>query len=206
MQPSSFLLASFLVVLSVTSGASAQNCSAQGKNVTATGFVMDNYCIDLGKLMDNPTVKTLEGPEVHSIHCLVDLKPCVDSLYTLLAPPENGSKLYTVKYQLGAAGSALAKNYAENARLLGGKKGFTATVTGVDDGTPELKCVELSKTVEVDGKPLTLSSVSPVPSTAAPDATTVATPTTTAQPTPSSVNHLVLSGVAAAVGIVAFTV
>ncbi|RHY93385.1 hypothetical protein DYB35_013357, partial [Aphanomyces astaci] len=86
------------------------------------------------------------------------------------------------------------------------KKGFTATVTGVDDGTPELKCVELSKTVEVDGKPLTLSSVSPVASTAAPDATTVATPTTTAQPTPSSVNHLVLSGVAAAVGIVALTV
>ncbi|RHY35889.1 hypothetical protein DYB34_014171, partial [Aphanomyces astaci] len=74
MQPSSFLLASFLVVMSVTSGTSAQNCSAQGKNVTATGFVMDNYCIDLGNLMDNPTVKTLEGPEVHSIHCLVDLK------------------------------------------------------------------------------------------------------------------------------------
>ncbi|RHX99429.1 hypothetical protein DYB36_013816 [Aphanomyces astaci] len=171
MQTSSFLLASFLVVLSVTSGAFAQTCSAEGKTVTATGFVMDNYCIDLGNLMDNPTVKTLEGPEVHSIHCLVDLEPCVDSLYTLLAPPENGSNLYTVKYQLGVAGSALAKDYAENARLLGGEKGFSATVTGVDDGTPELKCVTLSNTVVVDGKPLTLSSVSPDPSTAAPSTT-----------------------------------
>ncbi|RHY80103.1 hypothetical protein DYB31_012277 [Aphanomyces astaci] len=200
MQPSSFLLATFLLLLSMTTGASAQTCSAEGKTVTATGFIMDNLCIDLVNLMDNPTVKTLEGPEVHSIHCLVDVKSCVDSLYTLLAPPENGSNLYTVKYQLGVAGSALAKNYAENARLLGGEKGFGATVTGVDDGTPELKCVTLSNTVVVDGKPLTLSlsSMFPVPSTAAPDATTVATPTTTAQ---SSVSPLSMSGVSVIVGV-----
>ncbi|RHY45516.1 hypothetical protein DYB38_011078 [Aphanomyces astaci] len=165
MQPSSFLLATFLLLLSMATGASAQTCSAEGKTVTATGFIMDNLCIDTVNLMDNPTVKTLEGPDEHSIHCLVDVKSCVDSLYTLLAPPENGSNLYTVKYQLGVAGSALAKNYAENARLLGGKKGFGATVTGVDDGTNELKCVTLSNTVVVDGKQLTLSSAPPAPTT-----------------------------------------
>ncbi|RQM21520.1 hypothetical protein B5M09_013522, partial [Aphanomyces astaci] len=76
----------------------------------------------------------------------------------------------------------------------------TATVTGVDDGTPELKCVELSKTVEVDGKPLTLSSVSPVAYTAAPDANT---PTTAH----SSVSPLSMSVVSIVVGVmtVAFT-
>ncbi|RHZ11940.1 hypothetical protein DYB37_013974 [Aphanomyces astaci] len=186
MQPSSFLLATFLLLLSMATGASAQTCSAEGKTVTATGFIMDNLCIDTVNLMDNPTVKTLEGPDEHSIHCLVDVKSCVDSLYTLLAPPENGSNLYTVKYQLGVAGSALAKNYAENARLLGGKKGFGATVTGVDDGTNELKCVTLSNTVVVDGKQLTLSSAPPAPSTSAASCTTAA-PTTTAAPNTTAV-------------------
>jgi hypothetical protein len=32
------------------------------------GFIMDTICIDLGYLLDNPSVRTLENPGVHSFH------------------------------------------------------------------------------------------------------------------------------------------
>jgi hypothetical protein len=32
---------------------------------------MDNLCIDLGTLLDRPDIKTLEGPEQHSLHWYV---------------------------------------------------------------------------------------------------------------------------------------
>jgi hypothetical protein len=32
------------------------------------GFIMDTICIDLGTLLDNPSVRTLENPGVHSFH------------------------------------------------------------------------------------------------------------------------------------------
>ncbi|RHY25562.1 hypothetical protein DYB32_008235 [Aphanomyces invadans] len=137
-----------------------------------------------GNLVDNPSVITLKGPDVHTIHCLIDLTPCVESKYTLLAPPANGSDLYSVKYQLGDAGSALARAAARGARSLGGKTGFSVTVTGIDDGTPELKCVDISKTVIADGKTLTLAAI----------------------PASTGVSSLALPSVVAAVGavIVAF--
>ncbi|ETV92852.1 hypothetical protein H310_13043 [Aphanomyces invadans] len=138
----------------------AQACTARGENVTVSGFVMDNLCISLGTLLDNPTVLTLKGPDVHSIHCLVDVRSCVASKYAILAPPANGSDLYSVKYQLGQDGSTTAKAYAEAARALGGKQGFSVTVTGIDDGTNELQCVTVSRNVVVDGKALSLPATS----------------------------------------------
>ncbi|ETW02875.1 hypothetical protein H310_05347 [Aphanomyces invadans] len=174
----------FLALVSMASTAAAQACTATGTNVTVSGFVMDNFCIQRGNLVDNPSVITLKGPDVHTIHCLIDLTPCVESKYTLLAPPANGSDLYSVKYQLGDAGSALARAAARGARSLGGKTGFSVTVTGIDDGTPELKCVDISKTVIADGKTLTLAAI----------------------PASTGVSSLALPSVVAAVGavIVAF--
>lgn len=34
---------------------------------------MDQYCINLGYLLDNPSVITLENPAAHSIHWYVSL-------------------------------------------------------------------------------------------------------------------------------------
>ena len=40
--------------------------------------------------MDRPSVKTLENPEEHSVHCLVDVGPCVGSAFHILEdnPPD----------------------------------------------------------------------------------------------------------------------
>jgi hypothetical protein len=32
------------------------------------GLIMDQFCIDLGFLLDNPSVQTLVNPVVHSVH------------------------------------------------------------------------------------------------------------------------------------------
>ena len=39
--------------------------AAVGDKMAVEGYVMDQYCLDLGVLMDNPTVRSLEGPDVH---------------------------------------------------------------------------------------------------------------------------------------------
>jgi hypothetical protein len=39
---------------------------------------MDNFCIDLGTLLDKPSVKTLVGPEQHSVHWYVPLLRSMD--------------------------------------------------------------------------------------------------------------------------------
>ena len=37
------------------------------------GFIMDDYCITDGFLLDNPSVFTLEEPEKHSVHWYVHI-------------------------------------------------------------------------------------------------------------------------------------
>jgi hypothetical protein len=102
---------------------------------------MDQLCIDRGTLLDNPSVKTLENPELHTIHCLIDIKRCIDSGFTILKPPSTPGGLYSVQYQLGKEGTQLAIKAMEQARANGVKSGFSMNVTGIDDGTPELKCI-----------------------------------------------------------------
>ena len=50
------------------------------------GFVMDLFCINNKNLFDNPRLLTLENPENHTVHCLVDLDFCVNSGYNILLP------------------------------------------------------------------------------------------------------------------------
>ena len=47
---------------------------------------MDRYCINRETLLDNAQLKTLLTPELHSVHCLVDVGVCRDSGYEILAP------------------------------------------------------------------------------------------------------------------------
>ncbi|OQR90257.1 hypothetical protein ACHHYP_05671 [Achlya hypogyna] len=177
-------------------------CNVTGQNVTVSGYIMDNFCITQGFMVDNPTTPTLVHPEVHSIHCLVDLTACTDSGFALLAPPSGPGANYTVKYQLGSAGTTLAIKYGMAARNYG-KRGFNATLTGIDDGTPELKCVSISSKVMVDAKSVTLSTAdlanaSPMPMTMPTTATTAPTKSTS-----GVVSRNVATGVLAA--IVVFT-
>ncbi|KDO29529.1 hypothetical protein SPRG_05485 [Saprolegnia parasitica CBS 223.65] len=139
--------------------ATAMGCNATGKTVSVTGFIMDNLCIDRGTLLDKPQVKTLVNPELHSIHCLADVKACVSSKYTVLSPPTgNASNLYSVAYQLDAGTTEKLQALAEAARKQGGNQGFAATLTGIDDGSKTLQCASIDPTVTVDGKTMTVTS------------------------------------------------
>jgi hypothetical protein len=45
--------------------------------VSAEGYIMDETCIVLETLIDNPSVRTLENPGVHSLHWYVEAgRPC----------------------------------------------------------------------------------------------------------------------------------
>ena len=35
--------------------------------LSVEGYIMDQYCIDLGVLLDNQAIKTLENPGAHSL-------------------------------------------------------------------------------------------------------------------------------------------
>ena len=59
---------------------------SETKNVCIVGYIMDKLCIDKGNLVDNPSLKTLDAgsPQAHSLHCMFDVKDCVDNGYTVL--------------------------------------------------------------------------------------------------------------------------
>lgn len=63
---------------------------------------MDSFCIDRGTLLDKPSVITLEKPERHSVHCLVDVRSCVNSDFEVLLDPliEEGETLYARGWRL----------------------------------------------------------------------------------------------------------
>ena len=67
-----------------------------GDVICVEGYVMDYFCIANVVLLDNPGVKTLNGPDQHSVHCLVDVSVCVDSSFEILTDPEepDGSGIY----------------------------------------------------------------------------------------------------------------
>ncbi|KAJ3416142.1 hypothetical protein HDV05_002787 [Chytridiales sp. JEL 0842] len=135
------LLSIFLPSTLAQSGA----CTATGTTVNVGGYIMDNLCIDLGTLLDNPSVKTLQNPQEHTIHCLIDVKSCVNSGYAILEKipdaPADAEVQYRVKYQLGQEGTQTLITLLGEARTNGVQAGYLANLTGVDDGSGTLKCV-----------------------------------------------------------------
>ncbi|KAJ3380847.1 hypothetical protein HDU92_005746 [Lobulomyces angularis] len=139
----------FALIVFLTKFVTSQ-CSATGKNVTVFGYIMDNFCIERGNLFDNPSVKTLENPSVHSIHCLVEVPQCVSSLYSILAESKNATSKYVVSFKFGEDATNLLKNSAIS-HGTDDVKGYQANVTGVDDGTGELKCVKILNSLSSAG-------------------------------------------------------
>jgi hypothetical protein len=81
--------------------------------VCLTGYIMDRFCLKRGTLMDAPTARSLSRPDLHSLHCLLDIKDCRASGYEVLADPENGAgpkdgeERYTRAFALDWAGNAM---------------------------------------------------------------------------------------------------
>ena len=81
-----------------------QRSAAEIKEVCLTAYVMDTYCIDRTTLLDNPSINTLEGPDKHSIHCLVDVARCYDSGFELLSDPKEGETMHVRAFKLDETG------------------------------------------------------------------------------------------------------
>mmetsp|Transcript_36208 Transcript_36208/g.71192 ORF Transcript_36208/g.71192 Transcript_36208/m.71192 type:complete len:344 (-) Transcript_36208:228-1259(-) len=100
-------------------------CSAQ-VNVCMKGYVLDKYCIDRGTLLDMPSVKSLEGPEKHTIHCLVDVPRCYLSGFELLQDKQAGSTTHCRAFQLDRAIDTQVIQLARSK----GRPGGCSTCTG----------------------------------------------------------------------------
>jgi hypothetical protein len=138
-----FLLSKATVVVAQQSGVQV------GDTVTAEGFIMDYFCIFDEVLLDNPSVRTLEEPDQHSVHCLVDISVCRESAYEILGDPVDGETLYTRDLRVDEAGKMMLIDAAREVGICSTctgagtqRQGFRASVTGVvtalgtADGTP----------------------------------------------------------------------
>ena len=107
------------------------------KEVCVVGYIMDTFCIERGTLLDNPSLTTLEHPDKHTVHCLVDVPRCYESGFEVLALPSKSDTIYCRALKLDAAGNSAALKLARDTGAAGGgcstckgtkgslKKGFT---------------------------------------------------------------------------------
>mmetsp|Transcript_8859 Transcript_8859/g.21151 ORF Transcript_8859/g.21151 Transcript_8859/m.21151 type:complete len:298 (+) Transcript_8859:69-962(+) len=61
-----------------------------GDQLCIQGFVMDYFCIQNVNMIDNGLV-TLEQPDRHTVHCLVDVGICLDSAFEVLVESSSSS-------------------------------------------------------------------------------------------------------------------
>ena len=104
-----------------------------------SSLVHSTFCIELGTLLDKPTLRSLANPDKHSIHCVVDVPECVASGYQVLFKP-NGYKQgddYIQDVKLDSAGNDLVVAAARKAGVCGTcagtgtqVQGYSATVIG----------------------------------------------------------------------------
>jgi hypothetical protein len=67
---------------------------------------MDFFCINRGTLLDMNTVVTLDEPEKHTVHCLVDISVCRNQGYEVLAEAAEGAEHnYCRAYSIGQQGA-----------------------------------------------------------------------------------------------------
>ena len=107
-------------------------------------FVMDLYCINRGTLLDAPSVVTLQNPEKHSVHCLVDVNVCVNGGYNILLPnPKFGQgsePKFVHALTLDKTGNALVVKFPR-------ENGVCSTCTGSGNITAGLRFTYIGKVI-----------------------------------------------------------
>lgn len=101
-----------------------------GDEVCITGYIVDNFCIELGNFLDNPSVRTLEHPEEHSFHCLLDVESCRDGGYQVLGEKNENTGLHCLGYRLNNTDAVVAAGQSF------GQNGYCTSCTG-DSFAPE---------------------------------------------------------------------
>jgi len=96
---------------------------AVGDEVCITGYVVDNFCIDAGGFLDNPSVNPLEFPEQHSFHCMLDVPQCIESGYQVLGELPQGD-MHCMGFRLDDTDAVVA------AASAAGQKGQCTACTG----------------------------------------------------------------------------
>ena len=104
-------------------------CSQTYYIVFVRTYKMCADCIDRGTFLDNQSVKTLEEPEKHSFHCLLDVPQCKSSGYLVLGDKNPDTGMHCLGYRLGDTNTVLA------AGLAAGRRGTCTDCTG-DDTKP----------------------------------------------------------------------
>lgn len=127
----------------VITGGATGNTYTSEDIVTATGYLMDVYCVrrDMQGQPALDGVWLQESPQDHTIHCLQDPSICVNSGYGLWVRRQN-SKGFFLQYRFDDQGNTLAynwlasidrsKQYANalvtvSGYLINGKGGFSVT-------------------------------------------------------------------------------
>lgn len=144
--------AGFLLLVASLFG-SSEAALKVGDTICTEGFVMDFFCIDRGTLFDNPSVRTLENPGVHSVHCLVDVNSCVISPFEILLDPKGGETLYKRGWQLnedskqraiklaqsvGSCSTCDGANNRDNSHVRGFRIAATATIENLNEDDASL--------------------------------------------------------------------
>ena len=151
--------------------------------VTVEGVLVDQYCWDLN---DGPDRRAIDGallavdPGAHTVHCLRDIKACIDSGYMILKRNEATNR-YEEWYRLDAAGNNLVLAIIKSTPTI---KNFRVRATGVEGGGGVL---EVSSIEEAPASPTDAPTEAPTkaPTTSSPtEAGTTLSPTTGA-PTPA---------------------
>ena len=116
-------------------------------------------CIERGKLLDGGG-KTLEAPEEHSFHCLLDVSACYNSGFTVLGDKDEDTGLHCLGYRIDENDKVL------NAARSLGKKGYCTSCTSSDNNAPEYGYIATVKGTigelgdgsdEVSGTPLLIN-------------------------------------------------
>ena len=175
----------WLLTMTVLGQAQAQaQQQQQQERVCVTGYPMDNFCIQLGNLLDNG-LPTLGNPDRHTIHCLVDVGQCRNSGYEILAEPRDANGNFRRAYDLDSRGNELV---LQEARKVGDftcytcdgtgnqRRGFQATFVGTVDpdytDSPPLLRVEEIHPHTTDCATLLMQQGGPAQPSASPAATT----------------------------------
>ena len=113
----------------VSSGANAPAISV-GDEVCITSYIIDNFCIERGTFLDNPSLNTLENPEEHSFHCLLDVDVCQEGGYQVIGDKNPDSGMHCLGFRLDDTDTVLSAGQAA------GQEGYCTTCTG-DASAPE---------------------------------------------------------------------
>jgi len=153
------LLLSSLLLLQAPSFSAAEDLKV-GDTICTEGYIMDFFCINRGRLLDSGLV-TLEQPDQHTVHCLVDVGSCIRSPFEVLIDPIEGSSMYSRGFRMTDSSKTkmveLAQSIGSCSTCVNGyssgmlRKGFRAvmkaTVTDLNlgsDAPPTIEIVEMA--------------------------------------------------------------